>query len=159
MGTIYTIIKQRDNCVDTCRGCVMGSSDSDFEIVATDDRETAISYTTQYLASGLALRDEYLNKDWREYYETEVYVLVNGWNPQVDNSIEGVMPESWAKDHEAIMVEARRRAGDSIEGQKESKRLAVHERQRKEQDETESRERARLAELKAKYEGGNNEPS
>jgi CMP-N-acetylneuraminic acid synthetase len=156
--SLYTVIKTRESHTDYCRGCVMGSSSSEFEMVTTDELNTAISYATQYIASGLALRDEYLTNDWLSYGDTEVIVLVNGWGVHgdmaFDSDIYDQIPISWETERKLILEEAQRLAEEQVFSRKEEKRLAVHKKERENQEAAERRERARLAELKAKYEGG-----
>lgn len=64
-----TIAAYRPSGVDTCRGCVMDSWDSDFEMKITDDPEQAIQYVADYY---------YQNSQMGRQSIYEVNILING---------------------------------------------------------------------------------
>lgn len=65
-----TIIHYRPNGSDYCRGCHMGSSDSDFSIYTAESEDDA--------AASIANRLEEDSKSDREYCHWESYILLNG---------------------------------------------------------------------------------
>lgn len=158
---IYTIIKQRYNHEDYCRGCVMGRSDSEFETLVTDSVKEAIKTGIDWKTAGDTLTHEKLTSDYRNYGDTQVLVMVNGW---LGHNADTVSIDD--ADNQAIdALEAERQAieDEIIKGAKNNIDAAVNDainRKSKEakQDKlrAERQERAQLASLKAKYEGGIN---
>ncbi len=65
-----TIIHYRPNGSDYCRGCHMGSSDSDFSIYTAESEDDA--------AASIANRLEEDSKSDREYCHWENHILLNG---------------------------------------------------------------------------------
>lgn len=55
---VYTLLAYRPNGVDTCRGCVMGTSDSDFKVqVFTDTQALTEAWAQLLLESSQAARE------------------------------------------------------------------------------------------------------
>lgn len=67
---IFTLIAYRPNGIDTCRGCLMGQSDSDLEIN---------SYTNiESIAKAIFKYKEIDKKSEREYCDYDLTILING---------------------------------------------------------------------------------
>lgn len=69
---IITIIAYRPDGTDTCRGCEMGRSSSDFDLVSSDD----IEELTNFLF--LIKKSDYDDREFREIQTYEVTFLVGG---------------------------------------------------------------------------------
>lgn len=68
--TVYTLVAYRPNGVDTCRGCVMGQSDSDFAMGTFKSADEAAQFWAQKRWDDLGRG--------REACHWEVTVLING---------------------------------------------------------------------------------
>jgi len=67
---IFTLIAYRPNGIDTCRGCLMGQSDSDLEINSYTDIES--------IAKAIFKYKEIDKKSDREYCDYDLTILING---------------------------------------------------------------------------------
>jgi hypothetical protein len=67
---IFTLIAYRPNGIDTCRGCLMGQSDSDLEINSYTDIES--------IAKAIFKYKEIDKKSEREYCDYDLTILING---------------------------------------------------------------------------------
>lgn len=158
MGNIYTIIKHREDSADYCRGCLMDSSEGEFDLVITDNSDQAISYVTAYLSDGMAWTNPDLNSKYLAYATTDVILMINGWSPGRDWNVDEnfVIPEEWEKEYSEIIAEANRRATLNIEHRVAEKKEQKQRKNKADADQQRRNELHRLAELKAKYEGGDN---
>lgn len=67
---IFTLIAYRPNGIDTCRGCLVGKSDSDMEINFFADIES--------IARAIFKYKEIDEKSEREYCDYDLTILING---------------------------------------------------------------------------------
>ena len=67
---IYTLICYRANGQDTCRGCEMGRSDSDFEAITSDNINNILALWLE--------KEEANERKEREYCSWEINFLING---------------------------------------------------------------------------------
>lgn len=143
-----TIIQYRANGSDYCRGCFMGSSESDHEIHVAENIYDAANYIAQKL-----YKDHHSD---REYCGWESTILIDGipTNEYYGDDyakIEKINNVIFSKANELF---SQRLADDEAE----AKKKADEEKERKKQDKIKKeeekviREKKKLAELKQKYE-------
>lgn len=101
---IYTFVAYRENGVDTCRGCVMGRSDSDFELKTFTDPEMLAAYWAQHKFS--APTD-------REFCSYDYTLLLNGVEPHHD--IEWDEQYQDKESNESFFVLERNRVMERVE--------------------------------------------
>jgi len=138
-----TIVKYRANGIDTCRGCLVGSSDSDHEIYVTDDEDDAARSIAEKLFEDRNSNSEFCN--W------EITILFNGLD---SNS------EFYNDNFEHIINKlAHEKLTEMIQREKElAKREEAKKAEQREIDKfvkerlTVADELAQLAALKLKYE-------
>lgn len=147
---IYTIIKYRDSKMDRTYD---EYSHSDFGLYITSDMSDAIDKAIEWMVAGDKLTDDRLSSDSRDYYNTEVSVLINGYGDGFDHSLDDPIPDEWVDECNYIIQEAASRAQSSIEAQVADKQQEEESRRRKVKEKTERDELILLAKLKEKYEG------
>lgn len=153
---IYTLVAYRENGVDTCRGCVMGRSDSAFELTVFTDADKLARHWARHMADA---------PHGLEYCSYEYTLLLNGHDrdndPDWDDEayLDPATGQSWYElERERVqqLVEAETSAIQQAQ-RLEQQRLAAEaeaKRQvqaRREAEATEARERAELARLQAKF--------
>ncbi len=79
---VYTLVAYRENGVDTCRGCVMGTSDSAFSLEVFTDVDKLVKAWAKAIFSEVKER---------EYCSTDYTLLLNGYDAQSE-------PSSWDDD-------------------------------------------------------------
>ncbi|NTF17774.1 hypothetical protein G6L37_05125 [Agrobacterium rubi] len=147
--TNYTIIAYRPDAVDTCKGCVMGRTGSDFETgffkeileaatfaVGFENRpgEDSLSYAsweTMLLVDGLGENEWWEDKDWREVEQDPF------------DEFRSLRSEALRADAERRAQEKKRQ--EAAEADKRRRQAAAAARVREEA------ERVQLRELKEKY--------
>lgn len=92
---IYTIISNRESYADYCMGCLMASSDAEFQIYTTDSKLKAIHKTTDFLTNSMKNTNKNLNSDYASYIEANIYILVNGVG-------DGYIKTDWEGDEEKL---------------------------------------------------------
>lgn len=146
--TTYTVVAYRPDGVDTCRGCVMDRSSSDFELRCFQDLTEAARWQADKLMD---------SPSGREYCSWEFTLLVDGmddngwWEVYGDSDREEppfdqyrrLVDEAWAARKKAKEEQARL-------AQEAAEREAALKRERDAQAK-EARERAELARLQARY--------
>lgn len=154
---IYTIISNREAYTDYCRGCDMGSSDSEFYIYATDDRTKAVEKATYFYIRSLSNINKKLNKDYNLFTSADIYVLVNGVG---DNTTIETDIEQQAEYDEFLYEESRNIDHEAYSAAKiniEKLELAELEQQKKNEEIIKERleqiERAEYEKLKEKFKG------
>lgn len=130
---IYTIVAYKSDGQDICRNCVMDSFSSDFGYISTDSEDRAVEFVAEKLTKNELKR--------RGEGSFELYYFVGG-------------KEVWPSDIEELLTKATRLSAGNVlafkaEQAAEEKRDAVNSARRQE-----ALERKKLAELKAKFEGG-----
>lgn len=82
---IFTILAYKENWVDTCRGCIMDSGDSDFEFSSFSDINEAIEYASQFRYKSMIENGTYqitLLCNGIEYYYSDVELDID-WESKV----------------------------------------------------------------------------
>lgn len=155
---VYTLVAYRANGVDTCRNCVMGQSNSDFELNVFTDAEALAKHWAKH---------QFNAPHGREYGSFEYTLLLNGRDeyndPSWDDEAEcdPVTGELWASlertriremvDAEsAALNEARR-----LEEERKAAAEALKQQARRQRDQAaaEARDREEFARLQAKFGG------
>ncbi len=146
--TTYTVVAYRPDGVDTCRGCVMNRSSSDFELRCFQDLQAAAQWQADKLMD---------SPSGREYCSWEFTLLVDGldadswWQLHGDSDLEEppfdqyrkLVDKAWAVRKKAEEEKARL-------AQEVAEREAALKRERDAQAK-EARERAELERLQARY--------
>lgn len=156
----YTLIGYREDGIDTCRGCEMGRSSSDFFL--------KVCFTAEEVAAEWARRLFEEEDKGREYCSFEYTLLLDGRDAdhdpdgwQVDGLCNPETGEGWAEEARARVqarvaellsqLKAEKLAADERAKQvKAAQELARRARQRREAEEA---ERAEYRRLHAKFEG------
>lgn len=129
----YTIVAYRSNLDSYCRGCHMGSSDSDFEITYTQDVDEVSSIVAKYLKLDWDCRNDAYMDTW------EITILFDGV----------AYPDSTADKlfHEAAKCIAEDYAKEALKAEEEASAAKVRAmiEQKKQED------LALLEKLKRKY--------
>lgn len=153
---VYTLVAYRANGIDTCLGCVMDQSNSDFDLSVFTDSESLVKYWAQH---------QFTQPSGREYCSTDYTLLLNGrdeeheWGDELERDPE--TGDTWAyiertKIAAALQAKlaelsaARQAEADRKAAQAEAAR---QESERKAQAAKEAHERAEFARLQAKFGG------
>lgn len=138
MQNIYTVIAYRANGIDTCRGCVMGSTDSDFSVGNYTKVEDVVNFVAH-------LRFNHKQNQEKDYAldDLEVHILRNGFGAEI------------ASEYDENSYEATREASLEISKinaliDKKITLLTEQEVQRLKQAEIEKEKQRQQAELAAK---------
>lgn len=141
--TTYTIVAYRPNGVDTCRNCVMGTSDSAFEIEHSTSPEEAAKQWARFFM------DDRKHRQDREVSSWEVTLLIDG--KSYDFADDG-------EPYQLVEEAARAEFGRQVEVENAAAaRAAEAAAEKKRADEEAARirkekaERALFIELQAKY--------
>lgn len=140
---VYTLIVYRPNAVDTCRGCVMGQSDSDFSLQTFYDEAALVQAWAQILCES-AGRD-------REYASDEVTLLVDGLDYDAWWHTVGRSTENDTEPHSELQARAEahsRVLREEVLRQEAARQAAVA---RKAREAVEAQELAAYQSLHAKY--------
>ncbi|NDV50369.1 hypothetical protein [Salipiger sp. PrR003] len=134
--TTYTVLAYRPNGADYCKGCLMGTSDSDFEFEAFESAEEAARYAGEFL-----FHDQLKTELEVDCYE--LTFLIDGVEDHERNV------EAMAEANMQERLEAHRKA----EAERKKEEEAAAERKREELEKRKhAEELAKFRELKAKFE-------
>lgn len=150
---IYTIIKTGSDNHEMC-----GRVSSCFDLLSTDNMETALNTMVDWIYKSLCDRSPILNPEDYEYYpETEVILLVDGlgWNDICDDDFIGNKREALRQN---MYTNAERTAKDFFEKEVEKKEENIKISQEKKKNIEEYKERVELERLKRKYEPNTSSP-
>jgi len=141
MNNHYTLIAYRPNGDDYCRGCLMDSSDSAFELTGDDSLEVIANTIAQYIFHN-SIRE-------REFCEWEMTFLINGIyvSGTGDYSSSRETPDEYYKIWDDVYTKGANLAGELIQKKKAediTKRNAQIEAQRLLEVEKERKELQRL---------------
>lgn len=138
----YTLVCYRANGVDTCRGCVMGRSDSDFELrVFTSPEDVAFLWAQK-------LRENASNG--REYCDWDITLLIDGkedWYDEEGNECPAM--EAAFENVKGLLT----LADEAVSGaERRAKALQEQKRAAQAAADAERTERARQVQMRADYE-------
>ncbi len=141
-----TIVAYRPNGVDSCRNCVMGQTDSNFDIFTSDDHRDIIHFWLN------KLQDKWHNKDNRAYTSWEMHIVdTDGEVWEVSRYTDPTWMEQpfkgWYEEVQGLFNKWKAvKEGHLITAKKNAEELA--------KSKAEAFEKAQLAELLAKYPQG-----
>lgn len=151
---IITLIHYRPSASDYCRGCLMGRSDSEIEIV---------SFLTVAEAAASIANRRFLDRNVeRSVAEYETTVLIDGWEQNDDRrpgftewwDQEPRPMDTWEEIDSVVRAEFMRLVGEEDERKRqaeEANRIAAEARRIKDVEAQEQRDRAEFERLSAKF--------
>ncbi len=150
----YTIIAYKPSNTDYCRGCLMASYSSKFDLICTDDREEAI----QFIVNKHKANEKHESRE----ADYDITLLINGKEPAgiwvEQNGKEGGYWEDSIKDHADGLLEEAKMISNRTEAEARAAAKAEEERRKVQQAELAARakeehDRSEYERLKEKYEG------
>lgn len=108
---IYTLIAYRPNGIDSCRGCIMGRSDSDFNVFyySAEDRQKLVGDYAQYLVFDHESIEE------REICNWELTVLIDGMAQESFYLVDEETQIAYYQEVEFIILNAQQLAKTKID--------------------------------------------
>jgi len=141
---IFTLVSYRPNGVDTCRGCVMGTSNSEFNVFTSRNVKEVIERLVKNLVEDAFKGYEVCT--WEHFIIIDGYTEESDWYEQND---------SVRNDREQLRIHINTAAKElSVTKIEEKKQQILDEKmmkQLKQQQEQEAKERAQLKSLQEKY--------
>ena len=138
-----TVIQYRQNGNDVCRGCHMGSSDSDLKILHTTDQDEAAKQIGHCL-----FKDKVSD---REYCDYDIFILQNGIGPDEHDCVQDDNDVYDDAITYIIMKQAKVYADAKYQNHLEEKANAAAEQTRIENEHKKEEDLALLKKLKDQY--------
>ena len=148
---IITVIAYKENAVDTCRGCVMSTHDSAFDMLSSANPETIVEFVADLRARDL---DEYASFDFTYLVNGRNIHSDSGYYPDViSEELEPEIVEEYEDVIQRIKQEVDARTTVLAKARKEAKEKEALAQTNRAKVSQENAERRQFEALKAKYEG------